>query len=235
MEGTCIILQARMGSTRFPGKVLQNLQGIPLLSHCIRRLKAVSPDIPVIVATSTIKHDTAVARLGRAEGCIVFRGAEADVLDRFYQAARSLPGIKNIIRATADNPLVDPVEARRVAAKISTGQWDYVCGFHARNGRGLPKGVGVEAFCLQALYTAWSSSVRPEHREHINDYFFDNKRNFRIAYLRCPAKKSCPDLTVSVDTPEDMMFVLEISRTLGKQLPAITTEDLVRYWNARHA
>ncbi len=205
------------------------------MGHCIRRLKKVNPGVPVIVATSTLSENDAVAEFASDEGADVFRGSEEDVLDRFYQTAISKYCHRFIIRATADNPLVDPVEAQNVVSEIMTGKWDYIAGYAKVEGQGLPRGVGVEAFTMKALETAWKQGKKPEHREHINSYFIDNKDIFRVGYTPCPKEKSCPELNLSVDTHEDLTFVANISQALGRPLLDIRTEEIVRYWTSKHS
>ena len=229
MNSAIILLQARSGSVRFPQKVLQNVQGIPLLSHCIRRLKRISKEVPVIVITSNFKRDDDIAKTARSENVCFFRGSEEDVLDRFYKAARAHDSPKFIIRATGDNPLVDPEEARKVFDVISTNKCDYVTGFMDVNGKGLPKGIGVEAFSMIALQTAWLHGHKPQHREHINDYFFEHKDQFNIYHVPCPEEKSSPELNLSVDHYKELNFILSLSLKIGKPLLELKTEEIVSY------
>ena len=154
MKNTIIILQARADSQRFPDKVLRTLQDIPMLSHCIRRLKNIHPLAKLIVATSVLPANDRIEQLAKEEGVPCFRGSEDDVLDRFYQTAVKFKA-NFIVRATGDNPLVDPEEAKRVIREVLTGQWDYVCGFEEVEGLVLPKGVGVEIFSFNTLQTIW--------------------------------------------------------------------------------
>lgn len=227
-----IILQARTGSSRLPNKVMRSLLGIPLLTHCITRLSMVAP---VIVATSNKKADNPVAELAVSERANYFRGSEDDVLDRYYQAARSFHA-DYVIRATGDNPLVDIEEACRVLDSIKRGAFDYVTGAEVVNGHGLPIGVGVEAFSFQALEFSWRKGKAPHHREHVNEYLLENPDAFKILRLKCLEKNSCPDLSLTIDTENDFNFVEKIMASIGKPPVGISTEEIIRWWikNKKH-
>jgi len=226
---TIIILQARTSSKRLPGKVLKELQGIPMLSHSIRRLKKVGR-ASLVVVTSTMNKDDAIEELALNEGVSCFRGDEADVLDRFYRAAKKYSS-NIIIRATGDNPMVDPIEAKRVLQEINSGKWDYVCGFSSVNGASLPFGVGVEAFNLETLEIVWRHGKESQYREHINDYIFDNRVKFKIRNLPCLSHNNCHDLHLTVDTQEDFRFLQRIGLGVKKSLIECTTTDIIEWWN----
>ena len=230
MGKSIIILQARTASERLPGKVLKELQGIPMLSHSIRRLKKAAKDIRVIVATSDLVQDDAIEELARSEKTPCFRGSEKDVLDRFYKTAMQFEACF-IIRATGDNPMVDPIEAKRVLQEINSGKWDYVCGFSSVNGASLPFGVGVEAFNLETLEFVWRHGKESQYREHINDYIFDNRVKFKIRNLPCLSHNNCHDLRLTVDTQEDFRFLQRIGRGVKKSLIECTTTDIIEWWN----
>jgi spore coat polysaccharide biosynthesis protein SpsF len=225
---TIIILQARTASERLPGKVLKELQGIPMLSHSIRRLKKVDKDLRVIVATSDLVQDDAIEELARSEKTPCFRGSEKDVLDRFYKAAKKYEA-KVIIRATGDNPLVDPFEARRVLETISDNEYQYVSGFHEVDGNKLPSGVGIEAFSFKALEEIWESGDRPEYREHINEYIFDNPEHFKCDKLKCLSENSCTNLSLTIDTQDEFDFVIKIGLSLGN-LIELSTCEIIQWW-----
>ena len=231
MMKTMVILQARMGSQRLPGKVLKQLQGIPLLGYGIRRLKKISREIPLIVATSTLPQDDPVADLAHSEEVFCFRGSEDNVLDRFCSAAVKF-NADFIIRVTGDNPLVDPEEGQRVAEEISSGRWDYVSGFEQVDGLSLPTGAGVEAFTFSALELIRQKGLKQEYREHINDYIFDNPGQFRVKYLSCLPFNHCPDLRLTIDTMEDFEFIERIGREINIPLIDCTTKDIVDWWTS---
>lgn len=226
---TIIILQARTGSSRLPSKVLMPIQGVPLLIHCIRRLKTINFKVPVIVATSSLLKDDEIEKLSKNEKVECFRGSEEDVLDRYLKASRKY-NAKYIIRATSDNPFVDISEAMKILEAIISGKWDYVNMFNKVDGRKLPIGVGVEAFSIGALQESWEKGHAPHHREHVNEYILENQGEFRIKFLPCFAEHSCPDLRLTVDTPKDFEFILSMIDDIGCPSLQISTKELVQWW-----
>jgi len=196
------IVQARMGSTRLPGKVLMDVAGAPLLAHVVERCDAMTRSDATIVATSTLAGDDPIEALGAARGWRVFRGSEDDVLDRYVQAAREA-GAEHVIRVTADCPLVDPGEGDRVIAHhLATGA-DYTHNITVWGGE-TPIGVGVEAFALGALEASWRDGREPHHREHVDEYVYEHPERFRLERVPASAPLARPDLRLTVDTPEDM-------------------------------
>jgi spore coat polysaccharide biosynthesis protein SpsF len=228
INDTIIILQARTASERFPGKVLKELQGIPMLAHSIRRLKKVDKNVRVIVATSDLVQDDTIEELAEIEKTLCFRGSEKDVLDRFYKVAKKYEA-KIIIRATGDNPLVDPLEARRVLETISNNEYQYVSGFHEVDGNKLPFGVGVEAFSFKTLEEIWGIGDKPEYREHVNEYIFDNPESFKYYKLECLPENSSTNLSLTVDTPEEFSFVERIGDELG-DLIYLSACEIIQWW-----
>lgn len=232
MKKVIVVLQARKNSLRLPGKVLKPLQGIPVLSHCMRRLKNIDSAAPLVVATSILPQNDGIAQVANDEGAFCYRGSEEDVLDRIYRAASRFKA-DFIVRATGDNPLVDSEEAKRVLEEILSGQWDYVCGFKEVAGLVPPVGVAVEAFSLEALEYVWRNGKKPEYREHINDYIFDNNKQFRTKYLSCLPCNHCPDLRLTVDTINDFRFIERIGREIKTPLQNCATREIIDWWRSR--
>jgi len=232
MKHVAIILQARSRSTRLPNKVLMPLQSAAVLSHCIRRLALIDQSVPVIVATSTEPPDDAVAQLAITEGAKVYRGSETDVLDRYYQAACKHDALY-VIRATADNPFVDIEEGRRILSEIMTGTWDYVSMLETINGRGLPLGVGLEAFTLDALRESWLWGRKPHHREHVNEFILEHSSLFTCALVACHPQHSCPDLRLTIDTQADFIRIENLLADLGRPVQEITTIEAIGWWRRK--
>jgi len=229
---TLIILQARTGSTRLPNKVLTPIQGIPLLTHCIRRLKQVAKTANVIVATSTLPKDNEIVKLAQGEKVDCFRGSEKNALDRFLEASKKYSG-NFIIRATADNPLVDISEARRLIKVITSGRWDYVSMIEKVGRNKLPEGVGLEAFSQSALKKSWEKGREPHHREHVNEYILENQTKFKTKFLACLPENNCPELRLTIDTPEDMAFINSMLDEIGKPAINLTTNEIIAWWNTK--
>lgn len=194
MRGTAILLQARMGSTRLPGKVLRLLGGRTLLEHAVRRLQMSGH--PVVVSTTTNVEDDELAAAATSLGAYLFRGSALDVLDRFAQAIRHFE-LHRVVRATADNPAVDIDAVGRTLALLDRTSADHVVE------HGLPHGAAVEAVRAAALLTAASEASDPYDREHVTPYL---KRAPRFAALQAlaPGCLRRPGLSLTIDTEADL-------------------------------
>lgn len=193
-----VVLQARMGSTRLPGKVLALVGGRTMLAHCINRLRAQS-NLPVIVATTTEPEDDLVARETERCGADVLRGPADDVLGRFAMAVKAY-GLDDLIRATADNPAVDLDAPLRTLALL------HFTGAHHIVERGLPIGTAVEAVSARAILQADELATDPYDREHVTPYIRREER-FRTMDGIAPGHVRAPKLRLTVDTAEDLDFV----------------------------
>ena len=214
MERTAIILQARMGSRRLPGKALMALGGRSLLEHCLVRLA--TADLPVIVATTAQPEDDAIEAEARRAGALVFRGESDNVLGRYIAAARTFE-IQTIVRATGDNPLVDSEGPRRVMELARNVRADHVveCG--------LPVGAAVEAVTRTALERADALITDPYDREHVTSLI---RRDVRFQSLRAMAPRHLrrPGLRLTVDTQEDFDFVARVLEGFpGNTLPPLAS------------
>ena len=197
-----IFLQARMGSSRLPGKTLKNIfDNKPLIYYVIKRLELVD-DTKIVLLTSTLTKDDILEKWCKENNTLCFRGSEDNVLERYYQAAIYYKA-DNIIRATGDNPLVEPYFAKNLLENHISYNADYSSN-KSEIGSNLPDGLGVEIFTFNALENSMKNSSMPHHFEHVNEYILENKKKFKI-YKDCNAgglvDKSCIRLTV--DTPED--------------------------------
>lgn len=197
---TMAFLQARMGSTRLPGKVLMPIQGQSILERAVRRLKASPAVDEVVVLTSCRDVDDVVEAEARRLRVPAYRGPELDVLARFYEAAvRFRPDI--IVRATADNPLIDIGSITRIVTGLRSRGLDLCME------NGLPYGAATEAVTAEALTRAHLESHTARDREHVTLYIKEHPESFRVGYLRAPESVRFPDLRVTVDTCEDFSFV----------------------------
>lgn len=192
-----IIIQARMGSARLPGKVLRDIGDLPLLAHVMGRLSQLAHPWPVVVATSTDAHDDAIVAWCRHADVSTFRGSEHDVLDRYVQCARA-SDFQHVVRLTADNPFTDIHELERLVKLHLADGFDYTHSFGM-----MPLGVGAEIFTRTALERSHLEGLQPHHREHVNEYIQEHPELFRIGVLDIPADKRAPDLRLTVDTEED--------------------------------
>jgi spore coat polysaccharide biosynthesis protein SpsF len=192
-----VIIQGRMGSARLPGKVLKPIAGKALLDHVLGRLLLLKYPVQVVVATSSLPQDDAIAQHCQSRGVTVFRGSETDVLDRYYQCAKE-NNFGHVVRLTADNPFTDIEELQRLIVQHLARHNDYTHSFGS-----MPLGVGSEIFTFAALERSAQEGHAPNHREHVNEYIQEHPEMFRIGVLEIPAAKQNPDLRLTVDTDDD--------------------------------
>jgi spore coat polysaccharide biosynthesis protein SpsF (cytidylyltransferase family) len=216
-----VILQARSGSRRLPGKVLAQLAGATLLEHCVTRLRA-SRVGRVIVATTMLRADDTIAAEAAQMGAEVFRGSCQDVLERFVAAADSA-GAEFVIRATADNPAVDPESAVRLLECLRASGAD-----HAVE-EGLPYGCTVEAVKASALRDANATAVSASDREHVTTFVRRAGSGFKNVVALAPLPVRRPDLRFTVDTPAELAYMRRVLGQAGASADrVIPLVDLIR-------
>jgi spore coat polysaccharide biosynthesis protein SpsF len=203
------IIQARMSSTRLPGKVLMDIAGKPMLYHVVVRARRAKMVNLVTVATSTHPGDDPVALFCGAEGVPCFRGSLDDVLDRFYQTARHFDA-DAIIRITADCPLLDPEVIDRVVHTFLQVNVDYVSNTLECT---YPDGLDVEVFSMESLERAWRQAGLKSEREHVTPYIYMHQDLFSTLNVRHAADLSA--LRWTVDEKEDLAFVRAVYDRLG--------------------
>ena len=197
------IIQARMGSTRLPGKVLKKAEGKTLLEHVVERVGRAKTLDKIIIATTESPNDDAIVDEAKKLGAEVFRGSEEDVLGRFCGAARKFSA-KHVVRLTADCPLMDP-EVVDEAVNFylrSPEKYDYVCNVNPPT---YPWGMDVEVFSTKALEKAQKETKLPHEREHVTPYIRNHPEIFNIGNIEY--KENFANLRLTVDGPEDLAVV----------------------------
>ncbi len=195
---TVAIIQARLGSTRLPRKVLLPLAGEPMLAQVIARVRRASCVDEVLVATTTNPEDAEIVELCRQIGCASFRGDAQDVLDRYYQAAAG-SGAKVIVRITSDCPLIDPSVIDEVVTELLKSGADYASNIAPT--RTFPRGLDTEAFTFTTLDRCWHEASEPGSREHVTAFIYRHPERFRLASVTHEHDESAHRWTV--DTTED--------------------------------
>jgi len=214
-----MILQARMGSKRLPGKIFAEIGPRTLLEHILYRLTALSEKYPLVIATSSNSGDDIVEKWCMDRNCRCFRGSEYDVLNRFYECATRFE-FDHIVRLTGDNPFVDTMElCKLIELHLETGA-DYSHSFGD-----LPIGVGSEIFTFGALKESHIHGHDLNYREHVNEYILENPHLFKITKLSVDKTKCHPDIRLTVDTPEDLERARRIVAAVNEDY--ITTEDAI--------
>ena len=200
-----------MGSTRLPGKVLMQLNGETLLSSLLKQLKYSKLLNRKIIATTTNSEDDVIETFAKSNNVELFRGSPNDVLDRYYQCAKSL-SLSYIVRITADNPLLDPEILDTVIASYKKGNFDYVDNFTKRT---FPYGTEVEIFSFSVLEKAWQNATTLYDREHVTPYIYNNQNKFSLKCIECDTNYS--HLRWTVDTMKDLEFVKSLCSKIKKR------------------
>jgi len=203
------IIQARMGSSRLPGKVLMKSgNGMPLLYHVINQLRHCSKVKNLVIATTTNQEDDEIEKFADNNSVNVFRGSEKDVLDRYFQCAKKY-SFSTIVRITADCPLIDPQIVDKVIEQFFSGNYDFATNTLTRT---FPIGTDVEVFSFSALETAWKNAQLPSEREHVTPHL-RNKGNFKTINVENDTNIS--NLRLTVDRIEDFELINEILNNLS--------------------
>jgi spore coat polysaccharide biosynthesis protein SpsF len=202
------IIQARMTSSRLPGKVLKEVMGRPLLSYQIERLSFSKMIEKIIIATTLNKEDDPIVKLCQKEGLDFYRGSEDDVLDRYYQTAKRY-NTEHIMRLTADCPLIAPDICDSIACAYFESDVDYI-----RTGETFAEGLDCEIISFEALTRAWLEAESKAEREHVTLYI----RNYPELF-RTMAKENETDdsrYRITVDEENDFLVVKTILENLYK-------------------
>lgn len=227
MTKTLGIVQARMSSTRLPGKAMIDLGGMPSISWVVRALHEAAGVDQVMVATTTLSADDPIASWASMNGVSVYRGSEDDVLSR-YQGAAKAANADIIIRTTGDCPLIDPAIIGQVIQLRKMRNIHYA----TNTDPGLyPDGQDVEVFTRDTLEMSHREAVRPSDRECVTRFMVRNRHRFYAANLDCPLPGLHAERWV-LDSPEDLKFIQEIVKRLGPIKHASSYLDILRILDA---
>ncbi len=205
------IVQARMGSTRLPGKVMMKIdQNNTVLDFVINQLKSSKLIDKIILATTTHTQDDIIENFGSALGIDVFRGESLDVLDRYYKCAKEFH-IDNIVRITSDCPLIDPNMVDDVIEKYEEENLDYATNTLIRT---FPVGTDVEIFSFTTLEKTWKNAKLPSEREHVTPFIRNKKMDFRIGNLQSTENYS--DIRITLDRNEDLTLIQKVVLQINK-------------------
>ena len=220
---TLAIVQARMGSTRLPGKVMREVLGKPLITHMLQRLKQCKKIDNIVVAMPEDASNDGLCAVVERQGFEVFRGSEDDVLDRFYQASVRYPAA-TIVRLTADCPLIDPQVVDQTIELHEKNGLDYAA--TASDAPGYPDGLDTEVFSFETLRLAWQNSRLSSEREHVTSYMIHSDR-FKKMVLRPDKDYSRERWTV--DQEEDFLLVKAIFEGLYPDNTGFGMQDVLQF------
>lgn len=216
-------IEARIGSTRLPRKVLLPFLGKPCLEVMIERLKRSRKLDLILVATTVNLKDKAIADLCRKLKIHFYRGSEEDVLKRLVEAGKNVTA-DVIVRTTADCPLVDWRIVDRLVKLYQSGNYDYVSNVIERS---FPLGFDVEVFSFKKLQEIEKTATEQVYREHPPYYFYTHPNKFRLKNWKARGKMHRPDLRVTLDTQEDYIVLTKIIEKLHPLNPDFSAEDVV--------
>jgi spore coat polysaccharide biosynthesis protein SpsF len=230
MPRALIVVQARLGSTRLPGKVLLDLAGQPLILRMVERLRRIRTPARILIATTTELEDDPLVSCCTSAGIDVYRGHPTDLLDRHHQAAIAYEA-DPIAKIPSDCPLIDPEIVDQVFSRFAQGNCDYASNLHPAS---YPDGNDVEVMSVAALATAWREASRKFEREHTTPYLWENLQRFRIANVLWQEKTAdtqARDYSMShrwtIDYAEDYDFVERVYAELYADNPHFGLDDIL--------
>jgi spore coat polysaccharide biosynthesis protein SpsF len=217
------IIQARMESTRLPGKVMRDISEKPLIEHIVERLGYSESLSDIVLATTMSSADDILVEWAKNHGVKFFRGSEDDVLERFYLAAKKI-GADVVVRITADDPFKDPVIIDQAVKLLHDAQLDFVSN---NNPPSFPEGLDVEVFTFSALEAAHSKSVDPFEREHVTPYFYRNPTVFSQKNIECSEKY--PEYRWTIDVQADFEMAGEVYKALYEENKIFLMKDILTF------
>lgn len=222
-------IEARMQSTRLPGKVLLDVAGRPAIEWVVRRLRQAERLDDVVLATSSSSADDVLERWAHDYGVPIYRGSEDDVLQRVVDAQRAMES-DVVVEVTGDSILIDPDIIDVGIQTFFENDCDVVSTMWKRS---FPRGVGVQVFPTAMLAEVSANVADPAVREHVSLYFYENPDLYRVLHLFAPLRCARPDLRLSLDYPEDYELICDVYQRLlpvyGEQF---RTEEIVALFDA---
>jgi spore coat polysaccharide biosynthesis protein SpsF len=228
-----VVIQARTGSTRLPGKVLLPAAGAPLLQRMVERVCAARTPNDVVVATTTLPIDDEICEIARAAGVAAVRGHATDCLDRHVTAARATAA-DAVVKIPSDCPLIDPATVDRIiGAFLAELDVDYVSNLHPPT---WPDGFDVEVMTRGALETAWREATRPLDREHTTPFLWDNPERFVTRNVRWETGlDASARYRMTLDYAEDYAVIRAIYDQLWSPARAFTLAEILELLDAQPA
>jgi spore coat polysaccharide biosynthesis protein SpsF len=218
-----VIIQARMTSTRLPGKVLKQVLGKPLLEYQIERIHDARLVNKIIIATTENTQDSEIIQFCDRMNLDYFRGSELNVLSRYLGASQKYPS-SHVIRITSDCPVIDPRVIDRCIEQFTQAGWDY-----ASNSEDYPNGMNVEIFAQKLFFELAPKALLPYEQEHVTPYFYTHPDEFKLGQFR--SEKVYEKHRLTVDTQEDFELIKFVIEKLYPQNKDFTLDDICRLLN----
>lgn len=233
-----LIIQARMGSSRLPGKSIMDLAGAPLVGRILERVKRCRLLDDIVLAIPDTEKDRVLQGLGEQYGVKVFAGSENDLVERYYQAA--LWSKADIVgRLPADNATPEPAEIDRIVEHhMSLGRRGFSSNLSVIGDSEYPDGIGAEMFDFSLLEEARARHADPRQREHVHLNFYDygtgrpvDAEWCPVSTIKCPEGFRRPDLVLDVNTPEQYEFMRQLYEYLYPVNPEFHVTDTIRWYD----
>lgn len=215
------IIQARMNSERFPGKVLHEIQGKPMLQYLLERVGRCRSLEAIVVATSQEKQDDPIANFCQSRGVHCYRGALMNVANRFKQVLERYP-FDAFVRISGDSPLLDQRLIDKAVAIFQQGRFDMVTNILQRT---YPRGQSVEVLNSAVFKSAYPLLTDMEAQEHVTKYFYSHKERFKIFNFKW--ERDCREINLAVDTQSDMDLVTQITKAMKREHWDYTVDEIV--------
>jgi spore coat polysaccharide biosynthesis protein SpsF len=215
------IIQARLGSKRLPGKVLKKINGKPLLEYQVERLSRSKYIDQIVISTTKKEQDDPIIKFCNLRSISYFRGAEHNVLSRYYETAKQFDA-DPIVRLTSDCPIIDPKVVDKVIETYINHNYDYVSNTLKRT---FPRGMDTEVFSYYALKKAHDEANQNYEKEHVTPYIYQNPSKFTLLNVEYQTDESLHRWTV--DTEEDLLLMKKINSSLYKSSQPFTLEDIL--------
>ena len=219
-----VIIQARMGSTRLPGKVLKNYKGFNLLNVLIKRLKRSKKIDDIIIATTKSTEDDKIVKFCKLYSIKYFRGSKSNVLNRYFETAKKY-NIENIIRITSDCPLIDPLIMDKMIDQFRKKKIDYLSNTYPEPST-YPDGMDIEIFNFNSLYLANKYSIKKTEKEHVTLYMRRSNK-FRIYKENLRINKS--NYRITVDYLKDFILFKKIIDKFGNKIFFLKMKEIIKF------
>lgn len=231
-----MVVQARVGSIRLPGKSMMELAGEPLVGRILERLLRCKKIDEIILAIPKTAENNVLEKLADKYGIKVFRGSENDLVDRYYQAAKKFNA--NIVgRFPADNPVPEPNEIDRIIEFHKNSNYSFSSNLSEVNCNGYPDGIGAEMIDFEALKTVWEECRDPNLREHVHLNFYNYSEQkqvdsrFIVGACECPKRFRRPELILDVNTQEQYEFIRQIYDYFYNNNPNFDIIDILNWYD----
>lgn len=218
-------VEARMASSRLPGKILKNILGKSSLERLVERVRRSRLIDEVVVATTINPQDDAVETWAKKTAVSFYRGSEEDVLLRVLEAAKAFQA-DIIVELTGDCPLLDPVLIDQVIEKYLHSDYDYVSNNKERS---YARGFDAQVFSVKVLDEVSRLTKDPADHEHVSLYIYEHPERYKLFTLWAPERLHAPDLRLCVDTPEDFFVVESIYKALYPKKPDFDAEEIMNF------